>query len=136
MLWGYGPATWGQMGFVEVYPNGSVHPVWSVDSDVAWYLQSFGFVGTVLFFLLLIWPVIATIRISRRACDAERLLPLSLCGGMLAFLFMTTNVAVYGWGQQGFWIFILMSLAMTYPKWADTGAPQEAAPSRPPEYAL
>jgi O-antigen ligase len=122
MLWGYGEGTWRDMGFVSVYANGSVHPVLSVDSDVAGFLQELGIVGALIIFALLVKPAVGAFRNSRGAQGAESLLCLALCGSILAFVFMTTNVAVYGWGQQGFWVFIIISLAMTYPKWAGSEA--------------
>jgi O-antigen ligase len=118
MLWGYGESTWRDMGFEETWSNGTVHPVLSVDSDVAGFLQQLGIVGALIMFTLLIKPAIVALKNSKRAREPENLLCLSLCGCMLAFLFMTTNVAIYGWGQQGFWMFIIMAVSLTYPKWA------------------
>jgi hypothetical protein len=118
MIWGYGSGSWDSMGFQDVWEDGSVHAVVSVDSDVAGFLEAYGYVGTFILFLMLIKPTVMALKYSQVAHQPENLLCLSLLGGMLAFLFMTTNVAIYDWGQQGFWMFILMGLAMTYPKWS------------------
>jgi len=121
MLWGYGPATWIYLGFEEEYENGSIHPIVSVDNAVAGFLEQVGYLGTLLYLLMLATPAIVALRNWRAAQGADRLLCLSLCGSMSAFLFMLTNLAVYGWGQQAFWIYIVMALSMTYPVWTQAG---------------
>jgi NADH:ubiquinone oxidoreductase subunit 2 (subunit N) len=53
---------------------------------------------------------------------------------MATFVFMMTNVAILGWGQENFIFWIVMALSMTYPRLAalEQKRKSETALARPP----
>ena len=48
----------------------------------------------------------------------DRVLSLVLVSATIAFLFLMSNVAILGWGQQSYIFWILLALIMVYPELA------------------
>jgi hypothetical protein len=66
--------------------------------------------------LLLLKPAFLAYRGFRRLAKPANFLCLVLLTNMLAFYFLISNVAIYGWGQQSYMLWIVIALSVTYPR--------------------
>lgn len=118
-LWGYGPESFYYLGLTtEFRVDGVMHTVAveSCDSSFAALLIETGYVGLLITALLLLGPAFITYRNYRRMPARHKTLCLILLANMLSFYFMMTNVAFYANGQQNYLLWIIIALAMIYPR--------------------
>jgi hypothetical protein len=118
-MWGYGPESFYYLGLtMPFYQDGEVRTVRveSCDSSVVALVMETGYVGFLLAAAILIKAALATFLNFRRMPRPNDLFYLVLFSNMLAFYFLMTNVAIYAWGQQAYMLWIIMTLAMTYPQ--------------------
>lgn len=123
-LWGNGPESFVFLGLTGENGEGHIVPITSCDSSWLETLADLGYVGLLLLAALLVRALAVTFNNFRRMPRPGR----DLCGvlfvSQVAFLFMMTNVACYGWGQQSSMFWILIALAVAYPRVAE---PESAA---------
>ncbi len=112
-LWGYGPESFYYLGWKDNF-QGTIVPFDSCDSSVAALMIETGYVGLGIVALLLLRAASAAYKQYRNLQEPHRLLCLVLLIDIVAITFMMTNVAIFGWGQQSYLIWVLLSLSVTY----------------------
>jgi hypothetical protein len=135
-LWGYGPESFFYLGLTtQVRVEGDIHTVRveSCDSSIVATMIETGYVGIVITALLLLTPAWITWRTCRTLGKPFSDLPLVLLCNMLAFYFLMSNVAIYGWGQQSYMLWIAIALGTLEPALFRLGAaePVRTAPASP-----
>lgn len=107
-LWGYGMESFYYLG-VEGDLYG--HPYQFLSCDSAWleFLVETGYVGLMIISLILTLPLWYAWKAMKKAPDRIQLYLVSI---MLSYYFMMLSAAMYGWGQTGYilWMIIAASL--------------------------
>jgi hypothetical protein len=129
-LVGYGPESFFYLGWRGEF-QGYFVPFESCDSSVAALMIETGYVGLFLVGLLLLKSVIIGYQYSRKTKRPDNLLCMALVTSILSFCFMMTNVAIFGWGQQSYMLWIILALTVTYPRLAECAAPAHAVLDTP-----
>lgn len=114
-LWGYGPESFAYLNIEDEF-QGRVWVYDSCDSSIAALLIETGYAGLLITALLLLKPALVAYRSFRKLPRPANSLCMVLLANMLAFYFLMTNVAIYGWGQQSYMLWILIALAMVQPR--------------------
>jgi len=107
-LWGYGMESFYYLGLEgELYG----HPYQFLSCDSAWleFLVETGYVGLMTISLILLLPLWYAWKAMKKAPDRIQLYLVSI---MLSYYFMMLSAAMYGWGQTGYilWMVIAASL--------------------------
>lgn len=113
-LWGYGPESFYYLGITTMF-EGHLMKVDSCDSSVAALLIETGYVGLALVVFVLFKGVYHICHSVTTADGEDRNLYIVLLAGLGAFYFMMTNVAVLGWGQQSYLLWIFLAIGQTSP---------------------
>jgi hypothetical protein len=116
-LWGYGPESFAYLGLTTQFPvDGEMKTVRveSCDSSIAQLMIETGYIGLLLVLVMLSKAAMTVFRNSRRFVGVPSSLGLVLFVNICAFAFLMTNVAILGWGQQNYILWILIALSMTY----------------------
>jgi O-Antigen ligase len=115
-IWGYGPESFFYLGLTGENGEGHIVPFTSCDSSWFEAIAEIGYVGLLLLAALFMKALVMTFRSFRAMPRPSR----DLCGvlfvSQVTFIFMMTNVACYGWGQQSSMSSILIGLAMACPR--------------------
>jgi len=122
-LWGYGPESFYYLGLTtEFMVDGDMHTVKveSCDSSVAALMMETGYAGLLITSLLLLTPLLISVRCYLTLSANEKSLPLLFTCNLGAFFFLMTNVAIYGWGQQSYLLWIILATASIYPQLVTT----------------
>lgn len=114
-LLGYGLGTFREIGLEISFLNSS-RRWFTCDSNWLLFLYETGYVGVLIVGLLLLKPLLMTLRGYRRLPAPERYFSGVLFISLAVFYFGLLSVAGYGWGQQGLMAWILISLSIVYPK--------------------
>jgi hypothetical protein len=120
-VWGYGPESFYYLGLTtDFYLDGEIRTVKvdSCDSSVAALMMETGYFGFAITALLLLAPLLIALRSYLKDSDQDRQLPLLFACNMGAYYFLMTNVAIYGWGQQSYVLWIIVAMASLYPQLA------------------
>lgn len=115
VLLGYGLGTFREFG-LEINFQDVVQRWYTCDNNWALFLYETGYGGLVTISLLLLAPLLMTLRNYGRLPHAEKHLSGVFFISLAAFYFMLMSVAGYSWGQQGFMAWILISLSVIYPR--------------------
>ncbi|HWA96039.1 MAG TPA: O-antigen ligase family protein [Terracidiphilus sp.] len=133
-VWGYGPESFYYLGLTtDFYLDGEVRTVKveSCDSSVAALMMETGYLGFAITALLLLAPLWIAIRGYFAASeDRKPLLVLFICN-MGAYFFLMTNVAIYGWGQQTYILWVILAMASIYPTVVKAEAARESESTEP-----
>jgi len=122
-LWGYGPRSFYDLG-LEAEFQGTLYRFRSCDSSWIELMVETGFVGLLLIGALLLKAVFVSWQSFLRLPGPDRNLSLVLFTNGLAFCFLMSNVAIYGWGQNGYMFWIVAAMSVAY---ARLRAPEIAA---------
>jgi O-Antigen ligase len=114
-LLGYGLGTFRELG-LEINFLHVVQRWYTCDNNWAAFLYETGYVGLLIIALLLLQPLFMTLASYRRLPRPEKYFSGVLFIVLAGFYFMLFSVAGYSWGQQGFFAWILISLAVVYPR--------------------
>jgi hypothetical protein len=115
MIFGYGLGTFRELGLEIKFLN--VTQRWfTCDNNWAAFLYETGYGGLLIIGALLLSPLLRTLRNYRRLPRPERYFSGVLFINLATFYFLLLSVAGYGWGQQGFMAWILISLSVVYPE--------------------
>ena len=125
-LWGYGPESFFYLGWKGEF-QGAVVPFESCDSSVAALMIETGYIGLFIVVLVLARAALSAYRHYRQMEGPGKMLCLVVLVNIASFSFLMTNVAIFGWGQQSYLIWILLAVAMTYPRLAESA--RAAAPA-------
>lgn len=115
MLFGYGLGTFRELG-LEINFLNTVRRWYTCDNNWAVFLYETGYVGLVANGLLLITPVLLTLRQYWRLGHPARYFSGVLFIVLAVFDLGLLSVAGYSWGQQGSMAWILISLSIVYPR--------------------
>jgi hypothetical protein len=114
-LWGYGPESFFYLGWQGPF-QGHMVPYDSCDSSIAQLMIETGYVGLLIVALILFKAGLSTLRDSFRLPKPDNYLCAILFANICAFCFMMTNVAIFGWGQQTNMLWVVIAIAMVYPR--------------------
>jgi hypothetical protein len=128
-LWGFGPETFPLLGLEAVNGEGHVVPMLSCDSSWFQSIAETGYLGLVSLALLLLAPMLLTLRNIRRFPRPDNFLFSLLFILQLSFAFMMVSVASYAWGQQTYMFWILVAIAMRSAPWVEN----RSEPGRKPD---
>jgi O-antigen ligase/polysaccharide polymerase Wzy-like membrane protein len=113
-VWGYGPESFYYLHLTGEF-QGQIVPFESCDSSVAELMIETGYGGFLIAAMLLLGA-------AARAYRKYRELPAPLDTPcmvffviMVAFCFLMTNAAIFGWGQQTYILWIVIALSCAYP---------------------
>jgi len=113
-IWGYGPESFLYLGWKGEF-QGAVVPFESCDSSVAELMIETGYLGFFIVVILFFAAVLFGLKSYFKMPRPSNSLCLVLLASLLAFYFLMTNVAILGWGQQSYMLWIVLALTMTYP---------------------
>ena len=114
-IFGYGLGTFREKG-LDIDFQGEVKRWYTCDNNWAVFLYETGYGGLLIVGALLFNPLFMTLRSYRRLPPPSKSLSGVLFISLAGFYFMLLSVAGYSWGQQGFMAWILISLAVVYPR--------------------
>jgi hypothetical protein len=119
-VWGYGPESFSYLGWQGVFDvgefKGKTVTFTSCDSSIAQLMIETGYVGLLIVALMLLTVGIITLRNCFRLPKPANNLCVVLFANICAFCFMMTNVAIWGWGQQTYMLWVIVAIAMIYPR--------------------
>jgi hypothetical protein len=113
-IWGYGPESFFYLGWQGQF-QGSTVAFESCDSSVAALLAETGYIGCFLVVFLLGKAALVTFLECRKLPSPSNGLLLAFFVNLCTFCFLMTNVAIFGWGQQNYLLWIVIAMAMIYP---------------------
>jgi hypothetical protein len=117
-VWGYGPESFYYLNLTtDFMVDGELRTVKveSCDSSVAALMIETGYGGLFITAVLLLAPVLLSLRCWLNSDRSDGMLPLLLLCNMCSYYFLMTNVAIYGWGQQSYMLWMIMAMAVVYP---------------------
>lgn len=127
--WGYGPESFYYLGIsADTYVDGEEHTVnvESCDSAVVALMVETGYVGLLIVCALLIAAAFAALRQHFKDLANGDSLAIVLFVNICAFSFMMTNVALFGWGQQSYMLWIILAIAMNIRMMESAGLRQDS----------
>jgi hypothetical protein len=111
VIWGFGPES-----FYDLHLQGNLlgKPFAFLSCDDAWveFLMETGFVGLLIMTVLLLSPMWVALRGYLRWSTPDRNLTFVLFLNLAIFYFQMYSVGMYSWGQNGYMLWIVISLAM------------------------
>ncbi|MBZ5658905.1 MAG: O-antigen ligase family protein [Acidobacteriia bacterium] len=113
-LWGYGPESFFFLGWKGLF-QGQIVPFESCDSSIAQLMIETGYVGFLLAISVFLIAGYKAFRYSLKIPKPANLPCVVLFVNICAFVFLMTNVAILGWGQQSYMAWIVIAMAMIYP---------------------
>jgi hypothetical protein len=118
-LLGFGPESFYYLGWRGEF-HGRIVPFDSCDSSIAAVMIETGYVGLLIVAFLLLKAAVVAFKNFRKIPKPSNYLCLVLFTNICAFCFMMTNVAIFGWGQQTYMLWIIIALSMIYPHLLET----------------
>jgi O-Antigen ligase len=113
-LWGYGPESFFFLGWKGVF-QGQIVPFESCDSSLAQLMIETGYIGFVLAISVFLISGYKALRGALKIPKPDNLPCVVLFVNICAFMFLMSNVAILGWGQQSYMAWIVVAMAMIYP---------------------
>jgi len=113
-MWGYGLETFFDAD-VEGMFLGQMYRFRSADNAWAELAVETGFVGLLILAILLLKPMFAGWRQSRKFSPPDKYLAAVLFINLLVFYFQMYSVGMYSWGQNGYMLWILIAATMALP---------------------
>lgn len=114
-LLGYGLGSFREKGLILEMPGIETHRWFTCDSTWILFAYETGYVGFLILAVLLLKPALFSFRAFRKLPRASRQFSMSLFSSLAAFYFVMLSVAIYGWGQNGYMLWTVISLAIAYP---------------------
>ncbi len=113
LIWGYGQESFFYLG-LETEFSGYIHRFLSCDSSWAEILIESGYIGLLITLIIFSRVSISCLINFYKFNYTLKFLFLIFFSSMLVFFFMMTNVDIYGWGQTGhiLWIIIALNYAL------------------------
>jgi hypothetical protein len=115
-LWGYGMESFYYLHLEGPFMGKEGHLFESCDSAWIEAMVETGFVGLGIFFLLLASAAVRGVRSLPSLPKPDRYLQWILVVNMLQYYFLMLSVAIYGWGQNGFMLWITIAVSLAYPR--------------------
>lgn len=115
-VWGFGPESFYYLHLEGEDPTtGHTVKYESCDSAIVEIMMDTGYVGLLLVAALMLKPALVSLRAFASLPKPTNLLCLVLFINLVAFGFMMMSVMNWGWGQQTYMLWIILSLCMVYP---------------------
>ncbi|MGD0792497.1 MAG: O-antigen ligase family protein [Terriglobales bacterium] len=114
-MWGYGPESFYYLGWKGEF-QGHIVPFESCDSSFAAMMIETGYVGVLITVVLLMKAAYLTLRNFLRTPSPESHIYLLFLVNLGAFYFMMTNVAIFGWGQQSYMLWLVLAMSLVCPR--------------------
>jgi len=117
-LWGYGPESFYFLGLTtEFLLDGEMHTVKveSCDSAVVELMMDTGYVGLLLVAVLFGSAAVIGFRQYPALLERSESPYPTLLAGLVAFIFLMTNVELFGWGQQAYMLWIILAMMIKRP---------------------
>ena len=113
-LLGFGLGAFREKGLLIVLPNIAPHLWFTCDS--AWLLLTYetGYGGLLLMSALLIKPAVMALRAYRTLPKPECYFCISCFCSFISFFVVMISVAVYGWGQNGKMLWVVIAMTVSY----------------------
>lgn len=115
-VWGYGLETFFDLHLQGEFLGVPDHKFESCDSSWVQLMVETGYVGLLLIAGLLLNPLLAALRDVRRLPKPHAYLSWIFVISMISFYYLMTNVAIYGWGQPGYMLWIVIAMSAVYPR--------------------
>lgn len=115
-VWGYGLETFFDLHLEGDFLGVPNHKFDSCDSSWVELMVETGYVGLVLIAILLLNPLFMAVRDARKLPKPYGYLSWIFFISMLSFYYLMTNVAIYGWGQPGYMLWIVIAMSVVYPR--------------------
>jgi O-antigen ligase len=113
-LVGYGLGSFREKGLVLKMPGFRGHRWYTCDSTWILFWYETGYVGLFILAAILLRPAYCAWRDFRRLPKSDRYLSLVFVCSMLTFYVVMASVAIYGWGQNGHMLWIIIASAASY----------------------
>ena len=120
-LLGYGPESFDYLGWHGNF-QGYNAPFESCDSSIAALMIETGYVGLALVGVLISKLLYIGYEFFRKGKKPDQLVCMVFVVSTLLFCFMMSNVAIFGWGQQSYMLWIGLALTVTCPRLAESPA--------------
>ena len=114
-IWGYGLGACRYVG-IEGEFQGRSWIFRSCDSSWLEMMYETGYIGFLILGVLLLKPVLIAFADFRKLPKPERDVNFILAVALGSFCLMMTSVALYGWGQNGYMLWVLIAASVTYSK--------------------
>lgn len=114
-LWGYGPESFYYLGWRGEF-LGDMVTYDTCDSSIAAVMIETGYIGLFLVLAIFVTAGAKIFVVARRMSAPAKHLAIILFINISAFLFLMTNVALFGWGQQSYMLWTIFALSMVYPR--------------------
>ncbi|MGD1082668.1 MAG: O-antigen ligase family protein [Candidatus Sulfotelmatobacter sp.] len=127
-IWGYGPESFYYLHLETVNAEGHIAP--SESCDDAWLNLAIetGYVGMLFVAALFLQALGMTVRRFFKEPEPAKYLYGLVFVNVVTFAFLMLSVAIYGWGQQTYLLWIPLALAMAYPGLAHQDSTHGRAP--------
>jgi hypothetical protein len=112
---GYGLGSFRDKGLILEIPGIETHRWYTCDSTWILFWYETGYIGLLMLGTLLWAPAFRLLHAFRSFPKSDRYFCLVLFSSLVAFYMVMLSVAIYGWGQAGYMLWIMISLSITYP---------------------
>jgi hypothetical protein len=113
-IFGFGLGSFRERGLVIVLPRIATHRWYTCDSSWVLFMYETGYIGFVILVTLLFKPAIVAWRDYRNLPKKDRAFSLVCFSSFVSFFFVMIAVAMYGWGQNGYMLWMLISITISY----------------------
>jgi hypothetical protein len=114
-LMGFGLGSFREKGLILEMPGIESHRWYTCDSTWILFAYETGYVGLLILATLLLKPAFLILRNSGRLSKSSRQLLLAFFSSLVAFYVVMISVAIYGWGQNGYMLWTVISISVAYP---------------------
>jgi hypothetical protein len=113
-LLGFGLGSFREKGLVIVLPRIETHRWYTCDSSWILFMYETGYVGFLILAALLFRPAIIALQGYWKLPSADRDFSLICFSSFASFFFVMISVAMYGWGQNGYMLWMHIAMTISY----------------------
>lgn len=113
-VFGFGLESFRDKGLILIVPGIETHRWYTCDSTWILFAYETGYVGVLILGTLLLRPAAVAWRSFRTLRKPDRNFSLIALSSLVSFYIVMISVAIYGWGQSGYMLWIVISLLMAY----------------------
>jgi O-antigen ligase len=111
---GYGLGSFREKGLILEIPGIETHRWYTCDSTWILFAYETGYVGFIVLATILVKPAMMALRSSRKLPKADRSFGVVSFSSMAAAYTVMISVAIYGWGQNGYMLWTVISMSIAY----------------------
>lgn len=111
---GFGLGSFREKGLIVEMPAVGIYRSYTCDSTwiLSWYET--GYIGLIVFSALLLRPALLALRSFRMLPKPDRSFSLVLFSSLATFYVVMGSVAIYGWGQNGHMLWMVIAISISY----------------------